>query len=66
MVSTIFPDGSRRDFPDGTTAGGVLKELGQRLQKEALVARVDGRVVDLATPLPQEAKIEFLTFADDD
>ncbi|MEW6574085.1 MAG: threonine--tRNA ligase, partial [Bacillota bacterium] len=42
------------------------KELGQRLQKEALVARVDGRVVDLATPLPQEAKIEFLTFADDD
>lgn len=66
MVSVIFPDGSRRDFPDGTTAGGVLKELGQRLQKEALVARVDGRVVDLATPLPQEAKIEFLTFADDD
>lgn len=66
MVSVIFPDGSRRDFPDGATAGDVLKEVGQRLQKEALVARVEGKVVDLATPLPQEAKVEFLVFGDED
>ncbi|MEW6446736.1 MAG: threonine--tRNA ligase [Bacillota bacterium] len=65
MVSVVFPDGSKRSFSDGATAADVLKELGRRLQKEALVARVDGKVVDLATPLPQEARIEFLTFDDE-
>ncbi|MEW6771733.1 MAG: threonine--tRNA ligase [Bacillota bacterium] len=66
MAAVIFPDGNRREFPDGVTAADVLRELGQRLQKEALVARVNGRVVDLAAPLPPEAQIEFLTFADEE
>jgi len=66
MALVVFPDGSRRDFPDGVSAAAVLKELGQRLQKEALVARVNGRVADLATVLPQEVEIEFLTFADEE
>jgi threonyl-tRNA synthetase len=66
MTAVIFPDGDRREFPDGVTAADVLKELGQRLQKEVLVARVNGRVVDLSVPLPPEAQIEFLTFADEE
>ncbi|MDI6631373.1 MAG: threonine--tRNA ligase [Bacillota bacterium] len=66
MTVVIFPDGDKREFPDGVTAADVLKELGQRLQKEVLVARVNGRVVDLSVPLPPEAQIEFLTFADEE
>uniref|UniRef100_A0A7C2EJT5 Threonine--tRNA ligase n=1 Tax=Ammonifex degensii TaxID=42838 RepID=A0A7C2EJT5_9THEO len=65
MVSVVFPDGSKREFPDGATAADVLKGLGQRLQKEALVVRVNEKLVDLAAPLPSEAKIEFLTFSDE-
>jgi threonyl-tRNA synthetase len=61
-----LPDGTRREFPDGVTAADVLKTLGQRLQKEALVARVNGRLVDLSTPLPPEAAVAFLTFADEE
>ncbi|WP_334109613.1 threonine--tRNA ligase [Thermodesulfitimonas autotrophica] len=66
MTVVIFPDGTRREFPDGVTAADVLKTLGQRLQKEALVARVNGRLVDLSTPLPSEAAVTFLTFADEE
>jgi len=66
VTVVIFPDGTRREFPDGVTAADVLKTLGQRLQKEALVARVNGRLVDLSTPLPSEAVVTFLTFADEE
>lgn len=66
MTVVIFPDGTRREFPDGVTAADVLRVLGQRLQKEALVARVNGRLVDLSTPLPPEAAVTFLTFADEE
>lgn len=66
MRVVILPDGTRREFPDGVTAADVLKTLGQRLQKEALVARVNGRLVDLSTPLPPEAAVAFLTFADEE
>jgi len=66
VTVVIFPDGTRREFPDGVTAADVLKTLGQRLQKEALVARVNGRLVDLSTPLPSEAAVTFLTFADEE
>lgn len=66
VISVTFPDGSKRHFPDGTTAADVLKVLSQRLQKEALGVRVNGKPADLAVPLPPEATVEFLTFADDD
>lgn len=66
MVAVVFPDGSRKEFPEGTTAFDVLRTLGQRLQMQALVARVNGKLVDLSTPLPPEAKVEFLTFADEE
>ncbi|MGQ9511684.1 threonine--tRNA ligase [Thermodesulfitimonas sp.] len=66
MTVVIFPDGNRKEFPDGVTAADVLKTLGQRLQKEALVARVNGKLVDLSAPLPPEAAVTFLTFADEE
>ncbi|RJX21987.1 MAG: threonine--tRNA ligase [Ammonifex sp.] len=66
MISVTFPDGGKRQFPEGATAAGVLKEMGRRLQKEALGVRVNGKTVDLAAPLPEDAAVEFLTFDDED
>jgi threonyl-tRNA synthetase len=40
--------------------------MGRRLQKEALGVRVNGKTVDLAAPLPEDAAVEFLTFDDED
>ncbi|MEW6181892.1 MAG: threonine--tRNA ligase [Bacillota bacterium] len=66
MIIVTFPDGGRREYPDGATAADVLKGLGQRLRKEALAAKVNQNAADLSVPLPPQAVVEFVTFEDDD
>ena len=57
--------GDVKEFPAGTTAYEVAKSIGAGLAKAACVARVDGKVVDLRTPLNSDCELEILTFDDD-
>jgi threonyl-tRNA synthetase len=66
LISVTFPDGGKRQFPEGATGAGVLKDMGRRLQNEALGVRVNGNLVDLAAPLTENALLEFVTFEDED
>ncbi|MFO7173500.1 MAG: threonine--tRNA ligase [Bacillota bacterium] len=64
-MSTIqvrLPDGSVREFPQGTTALQVAEAIGPRLAKAALAARIDGVVRDLTTPLEKDCDLEILTW----
>jgi threonyl-tRNA synthetase len=56
-----FPDGSEKSFPRGVTPAEVAKSISGRLAKEALAARIDGRLVDLSAALESDANIELLT-----
>jgi threonyl-tRNA synthetase len=60
-VKVTLPDGSEREVPRGAPALAVAEAIGPRLAKAALAARVDGRVVDLARPLEEDARVEILT-----
>src|SRR6266567_1158468 len=63
-ISTIqltFPDGTVKEFPQGITALEVAKSIGPRLASDALVAKVDGRLVDLSSPIESISPIQFLT-----
>ncbi|HLI30608.1 MAG TPA: threonine--tRNA ligase [Terriglobia bacterium] len=60
-IQITFPDGSAREFPRGITALEVAKSIGPRLAAEALVAKVDGRLVDLSAPLEESGPIQFVT-----
>ncbi len=51
-VQVVLPDGSEKEFPLGTTAEEVAQSISPRLAKDAVVAEVNGRVVDLSEPLP--------------
>ena len=62
-VRVRLPDGSSREVARGTTAAGLAALLGPRLAVAAVAARVDGRVVDLAHPLVEDAAVEILTEA---
>ncbi len=62
QVKVTFPDGSQKAFEKSTPLAEILRSTNQRLAKEALVARIDGRVVDLSTKLEEDANIEFFTF----
>ncbi|MGH9357186.1 MAG: threonine--tRNA ligase [Terriglobia bacterium] len=60
-IQITFPDGSSREFPRGISAMEVAKSLGPRLAAEALLAKIDGRLADLSTPLEASGPIQFVT-----
>ncbi|MFO7311097.1 MAG: threonine--tRNA ligase [Bacillota bacterium] len=60
-VTVRLPDGTVREYPRGTTVREVAQDLGGRIAQEALVARVNGRLVDLFFRLEEDAEIELLT-----
>jgi threonyl-tRNA synthetase len=60
-VRIEFPDKTAKEFPQGITALEVAKSIGPRLAAEALAAKLDGRLVDLSTPIEQSAPIQFIT-----
>ena len=65
-IQITLPDGSVREVPSGTTAAQIASQIGPRLAKDALVARVDGELVDLSRPLDHDAKLSILTARDPD
>ncbi|MGH9469953.1 MAG: threonine--tRNA ligase [Terriglobia bacterium] len=60
-IQLTFPDGRTREFPQGTTAVEAARSIGPRLAAEALVARVNGRLVDLSSALTESSPIQFIT-----
>jgi threonyl-tRNA synthetase len=60
-IQITFPDGATKEYPRGVTALEVAKSIGPRLAAEALAASVDGRLVDLSSPLESDSPIRFIT-----
>src|SRR3954451_18063070 len=56
MLVVILPDGSRKEFDRSVSAYDVAAEIGPGLAKAAILAEVDGRQVDLRSPLPVEGE----------
>lgn len=65
MPMITLKDGSVREAAAGTTALDFAKSISNSLAKRALAAKVDGKVVDLLTPLTGDALVEILTFEDE-
>jgi threonyl-tRNA synthetase len=64
-VSVQFPDGSLKSFPLNTTCLDVAQSISQGLARNAVAAEINGRTVDLDTPLAEDASLRILTFDDD-
>jgi threonyl-tRNA synthetase len=60
-VRVTLPDGSERAYKKGTTVREVAESIGSRLAKAALAGKVNGRVVDLARPIEEDASVEIVT-----
>lgn len=61
MIKIILKD-DVREYESGITVAEVAKSLGTGLYKAACAGRVDGKVVDLRTPLSEDCSVEILTF----
>src|SRR5215468_5217892 len=61
MVALTFPDGARRDYPNGISGLDIAKGISPSLAKRTVAMALDGTLADLADPIVRDAKIEFLT-----
>ncbi len=63
-INIEIKDWGTKEVVSGTTILEILEGLHQKIKKEALAARLNGKVVDLKTPLQDDASLEILTFDD--
>src|SRR3974390_179350 len=64
MVALTFPDGARREYPQGTTGLDVAKGISPSLAKRTVAMALDGELADLDDPIERDAKIEFVARED--
>jgi threonyl-tRNA synthetase len=78
-MQVTLPDGSARELPDGATGADLAASIGPGLARAALAIRLvdearphdasaydEGRILDLAAPLPDGARVEIVTPSDED
>lgn len=65
MVNVRLPDGKVLEHADGVTVLDVVQSFAPRLAKAALVAKIDGRVVDLAYRIPAGSTVALEVLKDD-
>ncbi|MBM3641611.1 MAG: TGS domain-containing protein, partial [Alphaproteobacteria bacterium] len=61
MVAVTFPDGASRQFEPGVSGVDIAKSISPSLAKRSVAMTLDGALVDLASPIERDAKIEFVT-----
>ena len=66
MAKVTLPDGSTLEVTDGTTVERLAEQIGPGLAKAAVAAKIDGRLVDLSTPLNGEVAVRIITTRDDE
>src|ERR1700761_6201726 len=64
MPAITLPDGSERQFDAPVTGTTVAEAIGPGLARAALAMKLDGRLVDLTTPIEQDANVVFVTRRD--
>jgi len=60
MIHVTFPDGASRAFEPGVSGLDIAKSISPSLAKKTVAMMLDGAMVDAATPISADAKVEFL------
>ncbi|HLS10361.1 threonine--tRNA ligase [Lentibacillus sp.] len=63
-LTITFPDGTSKQFPQGTTGEDIAGSISPGLKKQALAVKVDGQLYDLRRDLPHGGAIEIITYKD--
>lgn len=64
MITLTFPDGAQRQYESGITGREIVEGIAKSLAKRTVAMALEGTVADLADPITQDAKIEFLNRED--
>ena len=63
-IHVTLPDGSAAAFPRGTTPLEIARKFDPKLAERAVVAEVNGDLIDLNRPLESDLPLRFLTAED--
>jgi threonyl-tRNA synthetase len=61
MASVKLPDGKQLEIEPGERARDVAEKIGKRLARDAVVAKLDGELIDLDAPLNGGGDFEVIT-----
>ena len=61
QLKITFPDGSIKEFANGTTTEEIAASISPGLRKKALAGKVNGALYDLKRPIEEDASIEIIT-----
>jgi threonyl-tRNA synthetase len=61
QVNITFPDGAVRQYESGITIEDIAGSISTSLKKKAVAGKLNGKVVDLYTPVQDDAAIEIVT-----
>jgi threonyl-tRNA synthetase len=64
MIAITLPDGSVREYENGSTALDVAKSISEGLARNVLAAEVNGEIIDAMRPLTENAHLSLLTWND--
>ncbi|WP_199620704.1 threonine--tRNA ligase [Paenibacillus alkalitolerans] len=65
-IKVTLPDGAERQFDRGTTIEQIAESISLKLKKQAIAGKMNGKPVDLGTPIEQDSNIEIVTLDSQD
>ncbi|MBQ5986938.1 MAG: threonine--tRNA ligase [Clostridia bacterium] len=65
-MQITFPDGSVREYENGTNALDIAASLSQGLRKAVICCEIDGKRTDAFMPIEKDCSLKLLTFEDED
>lgn len=64
MIELLFPDGSKKKYPRGTSALEILQEEANRQSNDLIASvKINGRLLDLQTPIEEAGKLEWVSLS---
>ena len=66
MINITLPDNSVRQVESGTTSLDIAKSISEGLARNVLAAKVNGEVIDATRPINENARLNLLTWNDDE
>ena len=66
MIQVTLKGDVVKEFESGISVAEIAKSIGMGLYKAACVAKINSEICDLRTPVMEDAKVEILTFEDEE
>lgn len=64
MIKITLPDGTTREYNDGSTAMDVARSISEGLARKVLAANINGEIWDAYRPINKDASLKLLTWDD--